>query len=538
MIEKSTLGLSITAGVLGLFFIITLALAIVYGVKYNNLKKEKDELQTTSEASLNDVNAKLRVANAKKCPECPVCPADKTEDLAKCNADAEAYKKANPASCSADLMKCSADLMKCSADFDTYKNANPATCVDELETCNANYLSCSDELKTCKTPTAAPVTTPAVVPAVTVPDVQVPLTVANVTQSSFFNASSFPAANLVDGNPATFAHTKTGDKEWIKITLASDMPITKIIIANRTDCCQDRMIGVVLTILNAANASVFTQTFTSALAEYVITPPVNTVGKVIQLQRPNSGTALNIGDMKVFTKGTTSVAPALDSYAFVQGYDPVGSNVFTAARSDIANNPVELAKVCSATAGCQGFNTNGWFKKDIVPNSKTAWGKWTTEANKGAYILKTLAPTYAPTPIPAAAPTPAVSLPAYINYKFPSAGGYCVDVAGASKNAGARIDGWDCGSVEHQYFMLDTTSKQLKAKHSNMCLGAGATAGNVTQQICDASATQKWTKVANTDGTFTLKNDGNSLCMTLSGGKDSNVTTAACTNANNQKLKN
>lgn len=404
-----TLGLGITVGILGLLFITTLVLAIVYGVKYTNEKKAKDELQ-----------ANYDTCSKKKCPTCPTCPTcpeDLTEKLETCIASL-AESKDNYEKCDSKLTICNAktcptcpvcpaekvcppenvcpvdktaELTKCNTDFTAYKTANPATCSPALTKCNADYIACDGKLKTCVTPTAAPATPP--------------------------------------------------------------------------------------------------------------TAPV-------------------------------PVPPALDSYVFIQGYDLVGTDVFTAARSDIANNPAELSKVCSATSGCQGFNTNGWFKKAIVPNSQKAWAKWTTEANKGSYILKSLVATHAPT----AAPAPA---PAFISYRFPEVSNYCLDITSGKLEDGVYVNAGGCNTSPSQLFYLDSNTKHLKAKHSGKCVTAGTTSGSIaTQSTCKTDAKQRWNKVSNTDGTFTLKNEDNSLCLTAADRNWSNVTITPCTNSKYQKFKN
>ena len=61
-----------------------------------------------------------------------------------------------------------------------------------------------------------------------------------VTASSMY-APAFPHANLVDGNKTNFAVTQNEAVEWFLIDLGQDYEIEKVVITNRTDCCQARL---------------------------------------------------------------------------------------------------------------------------------------------------------------------------------------------------------------------------------------------------------------------------------------------------------
>ena len=61
-----------------------------------------------------------------------------------------------------------------------------------------------------------------------------------VTASSLY-AAQFPHTNLVDGNKTNFAHTNNEAVEWFLIDLAQDYEIEKVVITNRTACCQARL---------------------------------------------------------------------------------------------------------------------------------------------------------------------------------------------------------------------------------------------------------------------------------------------------------
>ena len=77
-----------------------------------------------------------------------------------------------------------------------------------------------------------------------------------VTASSKYeNSDQFPHANLVDGNKTNFAHTNNESVEWFLIDLGQDYDIEKVVITNRTDCCQGRLRNTKIQLSKAADMS-------------------------------------------------------------------------------------------------------------------------------------------------------------------------------------------------------------------------------------------------------------------------------------------
>jgi hypothetical protein len=77
-----------------------------------------------------------------------------------------------------------------------------------------------------------------------------------VTASSKYeNSDQFPHANLVDGNKTNFAHTQNESVEYFQIDLGQDYDIEKVVITNRTDCCQDRLRNTKIQLSKAADMS-------------------------------------------------------------------------------------------------------------------------------------------------------------------------------------------------------------------------------------------------------------------------------------------
>ena len=80
----------------------------------------------------------------------------------------------------------------------------------------------------------------------------------NVTKSSSYSGDMFPSSNLVDNNLTNFAHTSCNDVPWMSVDLGSVQPIYNIRLLNRTDCCQQRAVGLTVTILDGDKNVVFT----------------------------------------------------------------------------------------------------------------------------------------------------------------------------------------------------------------------------------------------------------------------------------------
>jgi hypothetical protein len=68
----------------------------------------------------------------------------------------------------------------------------------------------------------------------------------------------YPAKNFVDGVGNTFAHTSCYDIPWITVDLGAELPIYRVVIKNRVDCCKERILGSVLTIMDSQKTVKYT----------------------------------------------------------------------------------------------------------------------------------------------------------------------------------------------------------------------------------------------------------------------------------------
>ena len=82
----------------------------------------------------------------------------------------------------------------------------------------------------------------------------------SVTKSSGYQGDAFPGRNFVDGDTGqtyNFVHTSCGDVPWVQVDLGSMINIYKVVVFNRVDCCQSRVLGAKLQILNDQNDVIY-----------------------------------------------------------------------------------------------------------------------------------------------------------------------------------------------------------------------------------------------------------------------------------------
>lgn len=67
-----------------------------------------------------------------------------------------------------------------------------------------------------------------------------------VYKPSGYSGDAYPVQNFVNGLANTFVHTSCYDVPWIVVDLGRNTPIYRIVITNRKDCCQSRILGAKL----------------------------------------------------------------------------------------------------------------------------------------------------------------------------------------------------------------------------------------------------------------------------------------------------
>lgn len=87
------------------------------------------------------------------------------------------------------------------------------------------------------------------------PNIITPSTI--ITKSSGYAGDQLPGSNFVDGNLDTMVHTSCSDQPWIVVDLGSVVPIYKIVVTNRKDCCRQRANNMILSIQDGSKMEVY-----------------------------------------------------------------------------------------------------------------------------------------------------------------------------------------------------------------------------------------------------------------------------------------
>src|SRR5262245_38063163 len=154
-----------------------------------------------------------------------------------------------------------------------------------------------------------------------------PTNVPSVAQSSEY--PGYPAGNALDGDPSTFTHTANiANSYWIA-DLKTSYPIDRVELVNRSQCCDNRLNGLVLRILDGTSNTVATATVTNpGLGKtWSYTTPLGTVGRYIRVGLENGQTNgggnyyVTLAEARAFSGGSNLLsasrvtAPAINNLA-------------------------------------------------------------------------------------------------------------------------------------------------------------------------------------------------------------------------------
>ena len=86
-------------------------------------------------------------------------------------------------------------------------------------------------------------------------------------------SSIFPSRNFVDGTGNSFACTSGYDVPWIQVDLGKVNPIYRVVVTNRKDCCQERILGARLYIIDRYNYVYASEPVQTVSQTYTWFPP-------------------------------------------------------------------------------------------------------------------------------------------------------------------------------------------------------------------------------------------------------------------------
>jgi hypothetical protein len=81
-----------------------------------------------------------------------------------------------------------------------------------------------------------------------------------VSKSSGYQGDMFPSRMFVDGDTGqtyNFVHTSCYDVPWVEVDLSNMTDIYKIVVYNRVDCCQSRVLGTVLQVMDNSHNIIY-----------------------------------------------------------------------------------------------------------------------------------------------------------------------------------------------------------------------------------------------------------------------------------------
>ena len=99
-----------------------------------------------------------------------------------------------------------------------------------------------------------------------------------VTKPDGYQGDVFPVQNFVDGKGDTFVHTSCYSVPWIQVDLGRTTTIYKIVVWNRNECCQSRVLGTKLSIINEQQEVIYiSDPVSSTNQTYTWLPPSPTI---------------------------------------------------------------------------------------------------------------------------------------------------------------------------------------------------------------------------------------------------------------------
>lgn len=95
-----------------------------------------------------------------------------------------------------------------------------------------------------------------------------------ITKSSTYGTPDhYPEKNFIDGNPDTMLVTSCNDAGWILIDMGAVVPIYKVVITNRKECCRQRANGTILSIQDNNQTAI-----------YIANPIKDKKGRIISME--------------------------------------------------------------------------------------------------------------------------------------------------------------------------------------------------------------------------------------------------------------
>jgi hypothetical protein len=111
--------------------------------------------------------------------------------------------------------------------------------------------------------------------------------------------SDFTPDKCIDGNRFTSCHSYIKKKPAIEISLKDMKLIKKIILYNRSDCCKEKLVPFILTVLDENKNETYKEGRYDVADQYIFN--INQYGKYVQIQiNKLTEEILHFGDIDIF----------------------------------------------------------------------------------------------------------------------------------------------------------------------------------------------------------------------------------------------
>lgn len=186
-----------------------------------------------------------------------------------------------------------------------------------------------------------------------------------VSKSSGYQGDMFPGRNFVDGDTGqtyNFVHTSCGDVPWVQVDLGSMIDIHRVVVYNRVDCCQSRILGTVLQILNDQNELIY------------VSNPINSVNQNYTWFPPNSAIQVDQPeDMNLIVRDAPGTWSWADSVAQAKA----------AGKDARLPTQAELRKYIADRGNQPLYNRDVWWPVIDSPNAWVAVGNYDPRVRLG-----------------------------------------------------------------------------------------------------------------------------------------------------------
>ncbi|SDI16610.1 Alpha-L-fucosidase [Actinokineospora alba] len=338
------------------------------------------------------------------------------------------------------------------------------------------------------------------------------------TQSSTSNSA--PASRAVDGNTHgdffanSVTHTNSEASPWWQVDLGASVPVGKLALWNRTDCCANRLTDYWVfvsdtpfnTSLTPAQQAAAPGVWSSRQTGQAGTPTQLTVGKtgryvMVRLAGTNP---LSLAEVQVFAPANDFSLAASQPMTSVPAGQATTSTVTTAVTKG-ATGPITLSAANLPPGATATFNpvtvtAGGTSTLTIQTSASTPPGDSIVDViGTAAEVSHSAQVTVS---VVAASADPVVSGQRYQVRNALS--GKAVDVPGNATTAGTQLIQWAPHSGDNQRWTFTKQadgSYEVRSVSSGLCMDATTNSGEpVVQWTCHGGSNQRWSLVAATGG--------------------------------------